>query len=79
MLYRQQPFLAGMVDHPDYQSVAEKDGIEAIVGQNEKEYLLAIDNFSQDELIAPKDLLLIKGNRHDNRQLIRGPLMQVIY
>lgn len=48
----------------------EQESIESIFGQIEKEYLLPIDQFSQDVIIATLDLLLTHFNRYYNRQFI---------
>ncbi len=51
-------------------SEEEQTSIETIFEQLEKEYLLPIDNFSQDVLIAGIELLLSYCNRYYNRQFI---------
>lgn len=51
-------------------SQQEQDSIENLFEQIEKEYLLPIDQFSQDVLIASIDLLLTHFNRYYNRQFI---------
>jgi AraC family transcriptional activator of pobA len=51
-------------------SEEEQRSVETIFEQIEKEYLLPIDRFSQDVLIAAIDLLLTHFNRYYNRQFI---------
>lgn len=48
----------------------EQQTIETILEQIEKEYLLPIDQFSQDVIISALDLLLTHFNRYYNRQFI---------
>lgn len=51
-------------------SEEEQKSIETIFEQIEKEYLLPIDQFSQDVIISALDLLLTHFNRYYNRQFI---------
>ncbi len=51
-------------------SEEEQKSIETIFEQIEKEYLLPIDRFSQEVVIANLDLLLTYCNRYYNRQFI---------
>jgi AraC-like DNA-binding protein len=51
-------------------SEEEQKTIETIFAQIEWEYLLPIDQFSQDVIIAALDLLLTHCNRYYNRQFI---------
>lgn len=51
-------------------SEEEQKSIETIFEQIEKEYLLPIDQFSQDVIISALDLLLTHCNRYYNRQFI---------
>ncbi|MFD2037489.1 helix-turn-helix domain-containing protein [Belliella marina] len=51
-------------------SEEEQKAIETIFEQIEKEYLLPIDQFSQDVMISALDLLLTHCNRYYNRQFI---------
>lgn len=51
-------------------SEEEQQALEGIFERIEKEYLLPIDNFSQDVVIAYVDLLLSYCNRYYNRQFI---------
>lgn len=48
----------------------EQKSIETIFEQIEKEYLLPIDDFSQDVMISSIDLLLTHFNRYYKRQFI---------
>lgn len=60
-------------------SVDEEKAIESIFGNIEKEYLLPIDNLSQDVLIANIELLLTHCNRYYTRQFIsRKPTNQTL-
>ena len=51
-------------------SEEEQKTIESIFEQIEREYLLPIDQFSQDVIVSALDLLLTHCNRYYNRQFI---------
>jgi AraC family transcriptional regulator, transcriptional activator of pobA len=56
-------------------SEEEQKTIETIFEQIEKEYLLPIDQFSQDVIVSTLDLLLTHCNRYYNRQFITRKIL----